>query len=60
MRPGPLLLGLAARLRFPWLFALAAGLFLLDLFVPDPLPFVDELFLGLVALLFGAWRKRGR
>lgn len=53
-----LLLALASRLRFPWLFALTAGLFLLDLLVPDPLPFFDELLLGLVALLFGAWRRR--
>lgn len=60
MKSGPLLLGLAARLRFPWLFALTTGLFLLDLLVPDPLPFFDELFLGLVALLFAAWRKRDR
>jgi hypothetical protein len=52
------LLVLAARLRFPWLFALTAALFLLDLVVPDPLPFTDELLLGLLALLFGAWRKR--
>ena len=35
----------AARLRFPWLFALTAGLFLLDLVVPDPLPFFDETLL---------------
>ena len=53
-----LLLRFASRLRFPWLFALTAGLFLLDLVVPDPWPFTDELLLGLVALLFGAWRKR--
>jgi hypothetical protein len=53
-----LLLAFAARLRFPWLFALTAGLFLLDLVVPDPLPFTDELLLGLLTLLFGAWRRR--
>lgn len=51
-------LGFAARLRFPWLFALTAGLFLFDLLTPDPLPFVDELLLGLVTLLFAAWRRR--
>lgn len=52
------LLGFAARLRFPWLFALTAALFLFDLLTPDPLPFVDELLLGLVTLLFAAWRRR--
>lgn len=53
-----LLLAFASRLRFPWLFALTAGLFLLDLVVPDAIPFVDELLLGLGALLLGSWRKR--
>jgi hypothetical protein len=52
------LLAFASRLRFPWLFALTAGLFLLDLVVPDAIPFVDELLLGLGALLLGSWRKR--
>lgn len=60
MNPRTAALALAARLRFPWLFALTAGLFLLDVLIPDPLPFFDELLLGLVALLFGAWRKRRR
>lgn len=55
-----LLLAFASRLRFPWLFALTAGLFLLDLVVPDAIPFVDELLLGLGALLLGSWKKRGQ
>jgi len=53
-----LLLAFASRLRFPWLFALTAGLFLLDLLVPDVIPLVDELLLGLATLLLGSWRKR--
>lgn len=53
-----LILGLASRLRFPWLFAATVLLFVVSLLVPDPLPFVDELLLALVALLFAAWRKR--
>jgi hypothetical protein len=60
VKPQALLLGLASRLRFPWLFALTAALFLIDLVVPDPLPFFDEVFLGLVALLFGTWKRRQR
>ena len=52
------IIGLASRLRFPWLFAATAVLFLVSPVVPDPLPFVDELLLALLALLFGAWRKR--
>lgn len=54
------LLGYASTLRFPWLLALTAGLFLVDLLLPDPLPLLDELLLGLVTLLFAAWRRRPR
>jgi len=52
------LLRFAATLRFPTLFAVTAGLFLLDLLVPDMIPFVDELLLGLAALLFASIRRR--
>jgi hypothetical protein len=48
----------AAGLRFPVLFALVAGLFLLDLVVPDVIPFVDEVLLALGTLLVGSLRKR--
>ena len=46
----------ASRLRFPQLFFLAAGLFLLDLLIPDLVPFVDEILLGLLTLLLGNLR----
>lgn len=49
----------ASRLRFPYLFALTAALFVLNLFVPDALPMADELLMGLAALLLGSLRKRG-
>jgi len=45
-------------LRFPWLLVLTAALFLLDLLIPDLVPFADEILLGLATLLFAAWRKR--
>lgn len=45
------------RLRFPQLFGLMGALFLLDLFVPDAIPFVDEVMLGLGTLLVGSLRK---
>lgn len=47
----------AARLRFPQLFFLTAGLFLLDLLIPDLVPFVDEVLLGLLTLLLGNLRS---
>jgi len=41
-------------LRFPQLFALVAGLFLLNLILPDPLLLVDELILGLLTVMLGS------
>jgi len=52
------LLGRLTRLRFPALFAVSAALFLVTLVVPDPIPFADELLLGLATALFASWRKR--
>jgi len=53
-----LVLRYAGRLRFPYLFALTALVFVADLLVPDVLPFGDEILLGLLTVLFGSWRKR--
>lgn len=46
------------RLRFPQLFLLTAILFAVNLAVPDPLPFVDEILLALVSLMLGSLRKK--
>jgi hypothetical protein len=48
----------ASRLRFPTLFLITAGLFLLDLVIPDVIPFADEMLLGLGTLLLGSLRRR--
>lgn len=45
------------RLSFPHLFLLSAALFLLDLVLPDFIPFADELLLGLATLLLARWKK---
>jgi len=50
--------GFFSRLRFPVLFAITAVAFVIDLVVPDLIPFADELALGLLAALLAAWRKR--
>src|SRR5690606_41252204 len=47
-----------ARLRFPVLFAISAVLFLATLVFPDPIPFADELLLGLATALLASWRRR--
>lgn len=49
----------AGRLRFPQLFLATLALFLIDLVVPDLVPFADELLLGLTTLLLGSWKKAG-
>ena len=46
------------RLSYPRLFALTAALFAIDLVVPDVIPLVDELLLGLGTLLLANWKKR--
>ena len=53
-----LVMSYASGLRFPKLFALTAVLFLLDLILPDIIPFADEILLGLITLLLGSLRKR--
>ena len=57
----PLLLPLLAwarRLRYPTLFKLTAALFAISVLLPDPLPFVEEIMLGLGALLLANWKNR--
>ena len=46
-------------LRFPPLFVLFALLTLADIVIPDMIPLVDEILLGLGALLLSSWKKRG-
>jgi hypothetical protein len=48
----------AARLRYPQLFFVTAVIFVLDLVIPDMIPFVDEILLGLLTVLFGALKKK--
>jgi len=52
------LMGFLGRLSYPRLFLLTAGLFALDLVVPDFIPFIDELLLGLGTLLLANWKTR--
>jgi len=48
----------AARLRYPRLLALFLGLFILDLIIPDFIPFADEILLGLISLLLAGLKRR--
>ena len=49
----------AAGLRFPKLLAITVALFILDLIIPDMIPFADEILLGLLSLLLASLKKRG-
>lgn len=46
------------RLSYPRLFLVTAALFVADVIVPDFIPFVDELLLGLGTLLLANWKQR--
>ena len=48
---------LVAGLRFPQLFMLAATLLVVDLLIPDLIPFADEILLGLLTVLLGSLRR---
>lgn len=52
------LMRFAAGLRFPKLMAVTAVLFLVDLTIPDMIPFADEILLGLLSLLLASLKKR--
>jgi hypothetical protein len=45
-------------LRFPGLFALLAAVTVLDFLIPDPIPFIDEIVLALLTMLFALWKDR--
>jgi hypothetical protein len=49
---------MVGRLRHPWIFAITGALFLVDLVIPDLIPFIDEMLLGLATVLLAMWRKR--
>jgi hypothetical protein len=49
---------LLPRIKYPWLFVILAAMFVLDLFIPDPIPILDEATLALLTILVGGWRTR--
>jgi hypothetical protein len=49
---------IAPRMRHPHLFLILLVLFVLDLFLPDPVPLVDEALLGVLTTVVGLLRKR--
>jgi len=48
----------APRVKHPLLFLAVLVLFVVDLLIPDLIPFIDEVMLGLLSVLLGSWRAR--
>lgn len=47
----------ADQLKFKNLFFLVVSLFLIDLLIPDFIPFIDEIMLGLLAIILANWKE---
>jgi hypothetical protein len=54
---GPLM-GFASRLKFPTLFFITLGLWAINMIIPDPLPLIDEIVMGLLTLMLATWKTR--
>ena len=52
-----LFLAYANQLKFKHLFLLILGLFIIDLLVPDTIPMIDEIILGLLTIILANWKK---
>lgn len=50
-------LAFANQLKFKYLFFLTTALFVIDLIVPDMIPLIDEIILGLLAIILANWKK---
>lgn len=47
------------RRRFRTLFMILAGLFVANMLIPDPIPFIDELLMLVATVIVGSFGKRG-
>ncbi len=50
--------GLFLKLGSRTLLAIVTSLFFIDVLVPDALPFIDEIVLGILAVLLARWQSR--
>jgi len=46
----------ANKLKFKNLFLIVIGLFIADLLIPDFIPLIDEIILGLLAIILANWK----
>jgi len=52
-----LFLAFANQLKYRNLFLVVISLFIIDLLVPDFIPMIDEIILGLLAIILANWKK---
>jgi hypothetical protein len=52
-----MLLTYADKLKFKNLFLVTLTLFIIDFLVPDMIPMIDEIILGLLAIVLANWKK---
>lgn len=52
------LVGYLESLRFPWLLLVTLILFLVNVFVPDAFPLVDEILLALIAVILARLKRK--
>jgi hypothetical protein len=45
-------------LRFPWLLLVTLTLFAVNVFVPDMVPFIDEVLLALIAVILARLKRK--
>jgi hypothetical protein len=60
MNPSALItafLSFANDLKFRNIFLIIIVLFIIDLFIPDFIPLIDEIILGLLAIILANWKK---
>ncbi len=53
-------LAFARELKFGNLFIIITSLFIVDLLIPDSIPLIDEIILGLLAIILANWKKERR
>lgn len=54
----PIVTHAVSRLKYPWLLALTVTALIVDVLIPDFVPFIDELTLAAMTALFAMWRER--
>jgi hypothetical protein len=53
-------LAYANKLKFRNLFFIVSALFISDLIIPDFIPLIDEIILGLLAIVLANWKEERR